>query len=217
MASQISVTARPVLRGYLHLASAIVAPFALLLLLAIADSPRGVVGGAIFGASLIILYSTSASYHIPPWGSRMRHLMSRLDRSVIFVFIAGTYTPFTLNLMSNAWGIPVLSVVSSLALVGFIVSLAAPMPPRWVRVGLYLALGWTGVFATTELIRTLPGEAFALLVLSGVLFSVGGVMYAARRPDPFPRVFGYHEVFHTLQVTATVVIYAVVAIYVLGS
>jgi hemolysin III len=217
MASQISVTAKPVLRGYLHLAGAIVAPFALLLLLAIAESPRGVVGGAIFGASLIILYSTSATYHIPPWGPRMRRLMSRLDRSIIFVFIAGTYAPFSLKLMSNAWGIPVLSVVGGLALVGFMVSLAAPMPPRWIRVGLYLALGWIGIVAITELIRSLPGEAFALLVLSGILFSVGGAIYAARRPDPFPRVFGYHEVFHALQVAATAMIYSVVAIYVLGS
>ena len=217
MASQTSVIATPLLRGYLHLAGAIVAPFALILLLIIADSPRGMVGGAIFGASLIVLYSTSATYHIPPWGRRMRRFMSRLDRSVIFVFIAGTYAPFTLRIMSNAWGIPVLSVVGGLALVGFIVSLAAPMPPRWVRVGLYLTLGWISIVAITELIRSLPGEALALLVLSGILFSVGGATYATRRPDPFPRVFGYHEVFHTLQVTATALIYAVVAIYVLGS
>ena len=147
----------------------------------------------------------------------MRRLMSRLDRSIIFVFIAGTYAPFSLKLMSNAWGLPILSVVGSLALGGFIVTLAAPMPPRWIRVALYLMLGWVGVVAIPELIRTLPGEALGLLVLSGVLFSVGGAMYATRRPDPFPRVFGYHEVFHTLQVAATAVMYTVVAIYVLGS
>jgi len=217
MVTQTSVTATPVLRGYLHLAGAIVAPFALLLLLVIADSPRGVVGGAIFGASLIALYSTSATYHIPPWGRRMRLFMSRLDHSVIFIFIAGTYAPFALKAMSSAWGIPILSLVGSLALVGFVLSLAAPVPPRWVRVSLYLTLGWIGLVGITELIKFLPGEALALLVLSGILFSVGGVTYALRRPDPFPRVFGYHEVFHALQVTATVVIYSVVAIYVLGS
>lgn len=141
MASQTSVTATPVLRGYLHLAGAIVAPFALLLLLFIADSPRGVVGGAIFGASLVILYSTSAAYHVPPWGRRMRRFMSRLDHSFIFVFIAGTYAPFTLKLMSDAWGISVLSVVGGLALVGIIVSLAAPMPSRWLSVGVVSRVG----------------------------------------------------------------------------
>ncbi len=215
MDPQISGAATPVLRGYLHLAGAIVAPYALLLLLFTADSPRGVIGGAIFGASLIALYSTSATYHILPLGRRLRGMMRRLDHSVIFVFIAGTYTPFALKLMSNAWAIPVLSVVGGLAGVGVIITLVAPTAPRWIRVGLYLALGWVGVVAISELVTALPWEAFAMLVLSGILFSVGGATYATRWPDPFPRVFGYHEIFHTLQVAATAVIYSVVASYVL--
>ena len=217
MASQFPGTTTPVLRGYLHLAGAIVAPFALLFLLFIADSPRGVVGGALFGASLVVLYSTSAAYHLLSLGRHFRGVMKRLDHSNIFVFIAGTYTPFALNLMSNAWGISVMSVVGGLALVGFITTLAAPALPRWIRVGLYLALGWVGIAAISELLTALPGEAFAMLVLSGVLFSLGGAVYATRWPDPFPRVFGYHEVFHALQVAATAVVYSVVAIYVLQS
>ena len=217
MTPQISSTAAPVLRGYLHLAGALVAPYALLLLLFIADSPRGVVGGAIFGASLIILYSTSATYHLLPLGSRLGGLMKRLDHAIIFLFIAGAYVPFTLKLLSNAWGIPVLSVVGGLAGVGFITTLAASAPPRWIRVGLYVALGWVGIVAIPELLTALPGEAFAMLILSGILFSVGGMTYATRRPDPFRSVFGYHEVFHALQVAATAVLYSVVAIYVLHS
>ena len=104
-----------------------------------------------------------------------------------------------------------------LAVVGFVTTLAAPAAPRWVRVGLYLFLGWIGIVGVPELVRTLPGEALVLLVLGGVLFSVGGVTYAIRWPDPFPRVFGYHEVFHTLQVAATAVFYSVVAIYTVQS
>jgi hemolysin III len=217
MGSQISDTSPPLLRGYLHLVGAIVAPFALLLLLFIADSPRGIVGGAIFGASLIILYSTSATYHLLPLGRRLRGLVRRLDHSNIYVFIAGAYTPFALKLLSNAWGIPVLSVVWGLAGVGIIITLAAPAAPRWIRVGLYLVLGWIGIVAISELVTALPGEAFAMLVLSGILFSIGGAIYATRRPDPFPSVFGYHEMFHSLQVAATAMIYSVVAIYVLPS
>ena len=217
MASQVPTTTTPLLRGYLHLAVAIVAPFALLLLLFIADSPRQVVGGAIFGASLVILYSTSAAYHVLPLGRRLRGVMRQLDRSNIFVFIAGTYAPFALAIMSNAWGIPVLSVVGGLALFGVITTLAAPAQPRWIRVGLYLALGWVGIGAISELLNALPGEAFAMLVLSGILFSLGGLAYATRWPDPFPRVFGCHEVFHALQVAATAVVYSVIAIYVLQS
>ena len=217
MTPQISSTAAPVLRGYVHLAGALVAPYALLLLLLIADSPRGVVGGAIFGASLIILYSTSATYHLLPLGRRLGGLMKRLDHAIIFLFIAGAYVPFTLKLLSNAWGIPVLSVVSGLAGVGFITTLAASAPSRWIRVGLYIALGWVGIVAISELVAALPVEAIAMLVLSGILFSVGGMTYATRRPDPLPRVFGYHEMFHALQVAATAVLYSVVAIYVLRS
>ena len=110
MESQMAGVAKPILRGYLHLASAIVAPFALVHLVLVAESPRGIVGAAIFGASLVILYWTSASYHLLV-GRRLRSFMSRLDRSVIFIFILGAYTPLVLNRMSNAWGIPILAVV----------------------------------------------------------------------------------------------------------
>ena len=216
MESQTAGIAKPVLRGYLHLASAIVAPFALVFLVLVANSPRGTVGGAIFGASLVVLYWTSASYHVLV-GGRLRSFMSRLDRSVIFIFIAGAYTPFVLKLMSNAWGIPLLSVVGGLAVVGFVTTLIAPAAPRWARVALYLIIGWVGIVGITELVRSLPSEALALLVLAGVLFSIGGATYATRRPDPFPQVFGYHETFHALQVAATAVVYSVVAIYVVRS
>ena len=217
MVTQTVGVAPPVLRGYVHLAGAILAPSALLLLLFIADSPREVVGGAIFGASLIALYSTSASYHLLPLGRRLRGVVRRLDRSIIFLFIAGSYTPFALSLLSNAWGIPVLSVVGGLALVGFITTLVAPAAPRWIRVGLYLAVGWVGIVTVTKLATALPVGAFAMLLSGGILFSVGAAMYAARRPDPFPHVFGYHEMFHVLQLAATAVIYSVVAVYVFRS
>ena len=213
MHAQIPDNAPPVLRGYLHLAAAIVAPFALLLLLSTADSPRGIVSGAVFGASLIALFGTSAAYHLFPFGHRLRELMGRLDHSVIFVFIAGAYTPFALTVMGDQWGIPVLSVVGGLASFGVITTLTAPASPRWIRVGLYLAIGWVGIVAVPELLTTLPWKAFAMLVSSGILFSMAGATYGARRPNPFPRVFGYHEMFHFLQITATVVVYLVVIGY----
>ncbi len=206
----------PILRGYLHLASALVAPGALVLLVLVADSARAIVGASIFGASLVVLYWTSASYHLLA-RRRLRGFMSRLDRSVIFIFIAGTYTPFALKLMSNAWGIPILSAVGGLALIGFVTTLVGPQAPRWVRVAIYLMLGWLGIIGITELVGALPAEALALVVLGGVLFSIGGATYATRRPDPFPRIFGYHEVFHTLQVVATALFSSVVAVYVVQS
>ena len=216
MSSETAIAPRPLLRGYLHLIAAAVAPFGLVFLVLAADSPRGVVGGALFGSSLVLLYSTSAVYHLLPVDHRLRGLVRRVDHSNIFLFIAAAYAPFSLKLMSNPWGIPFLSVVGGLALVGLIVTVSAPSAPRWIRVGLYLALGWMGIIPISELIAALPLRAFALLVLSGVLFSAGGAMYAARRPDPFPRVFGYHEVFHALQLAATAVIYMVMVVYVVG-
>ena len=213
MYPQIPGTAPPALRGYLHLAAAIVAPFAFLLLLSTADSPRGVVGAAVFGASLIALFWTSAAYHLIPFGHRLRDVVRRMDHAVIFVFIAGAYTPFALTLMRYAWGVPVLSAVCGLASVGVLITLAAPESPRWIRVGLYLAIGWVGIAAVSELLSALPWKAFVMLVSSGILFSLAGATYGARHPDPFPRVFGYHEMFHALQITATALLYLVVLVY----
>ena len=165
MSSETAIAPRPLLRGYLHLIAAAVAPFALVFLVLTADSPRGVVGGALFGASLVLLYSTSAVYHLLPIDHRLRGLVRRVDHSNIFLFIAGAYAPFALNLMSDRWGIPFLSVVGGLALVGLVVAVSVPSAPRWVRVGLYLALGWMGIIPISELISALPLRAFALLVL----------------------------------------------------
>ena len=119
--------------------------------------------------------------------------------------------------MSNGLGIPMMSVVAVLAGAGAVVSLAGPVVSRWIRVGLYVTLGWIGIVAISELVSALPGQAIILLLLSGILFSLGAAIYATRRPDPFPRVFGYHESFHALEVAATFVIYSVVLIYVLPS
>lgn len=215
MSVHTAIAPRPLLRGYLHLIAAVVSPYALAYLVLASDSPRGVVGGALFGASLVILYWTSAAYHLLPLGRRLRAVVRRVDHANIFLFIVGAYAPFVLKLLNNPWGIPVLSVIGGMALVGLIVTLSAPSAPRWIRVGLYLGLGWIGIVTIFELIDALPLRAFGLLVLSGVLFTTGGVMYAVRRPDPFPRVFGYHEMFHTLQIAATAVVYLVVVVYVL--
>ena len=215
--SPVRATTRPLLRGYLHLVVALVAPIALLLLLLIADSPRAYVGAAIFGSSLCLLYATSASYHLAPWRPRWRGLVQRLDHAMIFVLIAGTYTPFALGGLGGAWGITILSVVWGLAGGGMLLQLVWRRAPRWLSVGTYLGVGWVALVALAELAAGLPGAALILLGLGGLLYSVGGIVYAARWPDPLPRFFGYHEVFHTLGVGGSVVLYLVVALYVLPS
>lgn len=204
---------RPALRGTLHLVTAALATLGTVLLLLVAESPTGYVGGAIFGASLMLLYGTSATYHQVRWRPSWRRMVKRLDHAMIFVLIGGTYTPFSLD-VSLAWGIPMLSVVWGLAGAGAMLKLAWPDAPRWLGVGLYVALGWVALVAASEVLSRYLGSPLALLLLGGVLYTLGGIVYALRRPDPWPRIFGYHEVFHSFVVAGSAVHYAAIAAYV---
>jgi hemolysin III len=206
--------ARPALRGMFHLAAAVAAALGGVWLLLIADSPAGYVGGAVFASSLMLLYATSATYHTITWRATVRRIMKRLDHSMIFVLIAGTYTPFCLD-VSLAWGISLLAVVWSLAGAGALLKIAWPDAPRWLSVTLYISLGWVALAAATEVLDRYAGSPLALLLAGGMLYTVGGLVYAVRRPDPWPRVFGYHEVFHALVVGGSAVHYAAIAIYVI--
>ena len=134
---------------------------------------------------------------------------------MIFVLIAGTYTPFCLVALDRAWGIPMLALVWTLAGIGALAKIARPDTPRWISVALYIGLGWVGVVAAAPLIAALPPLAIALLLAGGIAYTVGAAIYAARWPDPLPRVFGFHEVFHSLVVAGSGVHFAVVAFFVL--
>ncbi len=201
------------LRGYLHLCAALAAVAGAVLLVLLAHSARAYVGGATFAISLVLLYLTSGVYHTIPWGPRMRALLKRLDHSMIFVLIAGTYTPFCLLVLDTAWGISLLTVAWALAGAGVLFKMIWPGAPRWLGLSLYLAAGWLGVVAAAPLSSWFALAPLALLVLGGVLYSLGGVIYALRRPNPFPRVFGYHEVFHLLVIAGSVLHFSLVAIY----
>jgi hemolysin III len=172
------------------------------------------VGAAIFSTSLMLLYGTSASYHRVGWGPTPRRIVKRLDHAMIFVLIAGTYTPLCLE-VSLAWGIPILAVVWSLAGLGALLKVLWPDAPRWLSVTLYVGLGWLALVATEELLSSFSAGALAMLALGGVLYTVGGLVYALRRPDPWPRVFGYHEIFHAFVVAGSAVHYSLIALYVL--
>ena len=204
---------RPLLRGYFHLAAAFAAAAGAVLLVLLAGSARAYVGGAIFASSLVLLYGTSATYHRITWGRRMRAVMKRLDHSMIFVLIAGTYTPFCLIAVNDAWGISILSVIWGLAGAGIILKVAWPEAPRWLGVLLYVSMGWMAVIAAAPLLDWFETLPLMLLVAGGVCYTVGGVIYALRRPDPFPRVFGYHEVFHLLVIAGSLLHFTVVAAY----
>ncbi|MEX1254038.1 MAG: hemolysin III family protein [Dehalococcoidia bacterium] len=207
---------RPALRGWIHVAALLAVVAGAALLLVVADSARAYVGGAIFAASLFLLYGTSATYHRVQWSPTARRVVKRLDHAMIFVLIAGTYTPLCLH-VSLAWGIPMLSVVWGIAGAGIVLKLFWPDGPRWLSVALYVALGWLALAAVSELVTWFSPVELAMLGLGGALYTVGGLVYAVRRPDPWPRVFGYHEIFHLFVVAGSALHYSLVVIVVLPS
>jgi len=206
---------RPLLRGFLHLGACLAAIAGMVVMLLLAHDARGYVGASVFGASLIVAYGTSASYHRLPVGTRMSNFMRRLDHAMIFFLIAGTYTPFCLIALGGAWGIGLLSVTAMIAGVGALTRLAWLDSPRWLAVALYLATGWVALVAASQILQKLDVAPLALLFLGGVAYSVGALAYAAKRPDPWPRVFGYHEVFHSFTIMGGALHFLAVTIFVL--
>jgi hemolysin III len=205
----------PLLRGFLHLGAFAAAVAGTVVMLLLAHSARGYVGAAIFGASLILVYGTSASYHCIPWGERMVGLMRRVDHAMIFVLIVGTYTPFCLMALGNAWGIGLLSATAGIAGAGALIRLVWLNTPRWLAVLPYLAAGWIALVAAPQILQRLDAAPLGLLLLGGIAYSVGAVVYARKRPDPWPSVFGYHEVFHSFTIMGSASHFLAVAVYLL--
>ncbi len=201
---------KPLLRGVSHEIAAGIALAGLVALVLLAPGPRARTGALVYGLSLVALFSVSALYHRPTWGPRARLWMRRLDHSAIFLLIAGTFTPLSL-LLGDARARTMLVVVWAGAGLGVLRALLWPKAPRAVATALYLLLGWAVVPLVPAMYRALGAGSLALLAAGGLLYSVGAVIYATRRPDPFPRVFGYHEVFHALVVAAAGLHFAVAA------
>lgn len=192
---------RPTWRGWLHTAAfAVAVPAGVLLILA-ADGPAAVVGAAVYVAGVLLGFGTSASYHRLARSERACRVMQRLDHSMIFVLIAATYTPVCLVLPA-AWGIPVLAAVWVGAATGVVLKQCAIGRLRVLEYALYPVLGWMALIAAPALVDTLSGAQIALLVAGGVLYTVGIPVLLVGRPDPWPRTFGYHEVWHAFTVAA---------------
>jgi hemolysin III len=204
----VGVLTRPVMRGWLHLWSffvAIAAGATMVSLAATTVSARAAVGTSVYAATVLGLFGVSALYHRRLWiDGRARALMKRLDHSMIFLFIAGTYTPFALLALPGVTGAIVLAVVWGGALAGVALKLAWPDAPRWLSISVYIALGWVAVFVLPDLLTALGAATMALLLAGGVFYTMGAVCYAARWPDPWPRVWGHHEFFHAATVVAAV-------------
>jgi hemolysin III len=177
---------------------------------------RARTAAAIFAACVAICFGASALYHRPTWRPAARARLARLDHAGIFLLIAGTYTPFGLLVMSSGWAVPMLSLAWSGALAAILLQLFWVRAPKLLSTAIALGLGWLGAVAFSQLLKLqLPGVL--LVVAGGLLYTLGAIVYARRRPDPLPHLFGYHELFHLLTVAAVGCQYASIAFFVLPS
>jgi hemolysin III len=206
---------KPRLRGVSHEVAFAASTGLGVALVLTADGWRSLVSALIFASCVALMFGASALYHRPTWTPRARSWLARLDHAGIYLLIAGTYTPFGLLVLSKGWAIPVLAVVWTGAVAAILLKLFWVQAPKWLSAVLGVSLGWVAVVALPELLKLEPTAVF-LLVLGGVLYTLGALVYAFRRPDPVPHVFGYHELFHVLVIAAVGCQYAVMAFFVVN-
>jgi hemolysin III len=204
----------PRLRGLLHAYAFYAAAVAAVVLVALAPTGQARLAAAIYGGGLCALFAASGLYHRWRWSPRWKPLLRRLDHSTIYIFIAATSTPIALLVLNGTMQIVVLASVWSGAALGIAFALAWIDAPRLLTSATYLAVGWAGVVAVPQILREIGVGAFVLFLVGGVLYSAGATIYAVRRPDPWPRVYGFHEIFHTLVIAAAVVHFVAMAVWV---
>ena len=207
---------KPLLRGWFH---AIAAVGAVVLTAALCWMSRGdilrMISMLIFGLSMIELYTVSAIYHIGNWPARQRRVLRTIDHANIFILIAGTYTPLCFILLSGWFRIAILLVIWLLAVLGVCLSFFTLKLPRWVLASLYVGMGWVAILALPAFLTKVPWTALATLALGGILYTIGAVIYARKKPDPFPNVLGFHEIFHLFVIAGGVAFAACIWIWAL--
>ena len=211
----LALPVKPRLRGVLHQYAFFVSLVLGSTLVILAPDGRARIAVAIYAFGLSALLGTSALYHRITWRPRARAWMRRLDHSMIFVLIAGTYTPFALLVLHGALASAILIVVWAGALGGTVLNLVWVSAPKWLTATVYVALGWVAVAAMPALAGELGAVGVGLIMAGGLMYTAGAVIYALGRPDPAPATFGYHEIFHALVVAAAAAHFAVVAFYAL--
>lgn len=207
---------KPKLRGWLHFGAA---PMALLLglgLMVVTPTAPLRAAVAVYVLTTVLLFGVSAAYHLGAGKPRVNAFLRKLDHANIYLFIAGSYTPFAVALEDRRLTWTILGLVWGIALVGLALPIAWMHAPRWITAGSYIALGWVAVFFLPALYSAFGLLTVLLLALGGVLYTIGGVIYARKRPNPHPEWFGFHELFHSFTIAAYLVQYIAVAMVVLG-
>src|SRR4029079_4413470 len=205
---------KPRLRGVFHELGFYAAVGVGVALVLTAEAGRARVSAAVFSACVAACFGASALYHRPTWRPNVRAWLARLDHGGVYLLIAGTYVPFGLLVMSTAWAVPVLSVVWGGALLALLLKLLWWQAPKWLSAMIGIGLGWVAAAAFPQLLKVQP-LGILLVIVGGLLYTAGAVVYARRRPDPVPHVFGYHELFHVLTLGGVTCHYAAIAFFVL--
>jgi hemolysin III len=207
---------KPRLRGWLHAASLPLTVAAGVVLIAL--SPTAMIRGAsvVYTVSAVLLFGVSAVYHTGTWSAVAHTRLKRFDHANIFLLIAGSYTPYAVLLLDRSEATTLLLLVWSGALAGVLFRVFWLDAPRWLYLPIYLALGWASVFWAPQFVASASTSVLALMVVGGLLYSVGGVVYGLQKPDPNPAWFGFHEVFHGLTIAAFAVHYVGISIAAYG-
>jgi hemolysin III len=206
---------KPRLRGLSHALAFVAAVPLGIILIVEAETARSRFAAAVFASSVVTMFGASALYHSPNWTVRPRRWLRRVDHAGIYALIAGTYTPFGLLVLQGYWRYAVLGIVWTGALAAIVFKFGWVDAPKWISAAIGVALGWVGVIMFPQLLDEIGLGGSALVLVGGVLYTVGAVVYATRRPDPYPSIFGFHEVFHVLVIAAVACQYAAVAFFVL--
>jgi len=204
--------------GYIHLVGfflSIAALFFLVYYAAKNASIYHVIGFSIFGASLILLYSASTIYHLLPEGTKVRERMRKIDHMMIFVLIAGTYTPICLVPLKGVWGLALLIIIWLIAFIGIFLKMFFFSAPRWLSTILYIVMGWLVIVAFYPLVKTLPIGGVIWLIVGGVFYTIGGIVYGFKRPDFGLKFFGFHEFFHIFVILGSISHFILMIVYVM--
>jgi hemolysin III len=210
-ARELKEEVKPRLRGWLHAATVPLALAAGIVLVVLSPTLATRVGSAVFAGSALLLFAVSAFYNAGRWSPRTHAVLRRLDHSNIFLLIAGSYTPFVLLLLDGRQQTVLLVIVWTGALLGVAFRIFWNDAPRWVYTPIYLALGWVAIFYAGDLASGGPAVT-TLIAVGGGLYTLGGLVYGFKKPDPFPTWFGFHEVFHLLTIAAFVCHYVAASI-----
>lgn len=203
---------KPLLRGWLHLVMTPLALFMGIALIVLAPTITGRIGGAVWLVAAIVLFGTSATYHRGTWKPRSEAMLRQADHANIFVFIAASYTPLALGLLPSASRTTLLWLIWIVAAVGVAFELLWWTAPRWIDVILYLAMGWVALGWVNEFWTSAGPLVFGLISLGGVVYTIGAGFYALKRPNPWPRHFGHHEMFHACTIIAAICHYIAIMI-----